>query len=260
MRTMPQKIKPVNINDIKPNPYQTRRNFNVLKLNSLAESIREFGVLSPLLLRSTTTGYEVIAGNRRLRAAKLAGLSTVPSIIIRAKDRDCALISLSENLNRENLSGFEEAESLYNLLSYHKIKKEKLLEYTDGDRENLHFKLKTLSLSPSARFKIEKYGFGNSVIKELLKIRDEEALEKIIEETAKESLTREEVAILVKKTNTENRNEKKKLRLANIPICTNTVKKTVNILKGNGEKVEFSQKEEENYIEYTIKVRKQSIL
>lgn len=259
MKIAPQKIKSVNINDIKPNPYQSRRNFNIFKLNSLAASIKEFGILSPVILRSIPTGYEIIAGNRRLRAAKIAGLNSVPAIIIRAKDRECALLSISENINRENLSMFEEAEGLYNLLSYHKMKKEALLNYIGGDREELNAKLRLLSLTPAARYKIEKYSLSNDIIKELLKIHDRENQEKAITAAAEEHLTAEEVSFLAKKMNTENRESKKKIRLANIPICTNTIKKTVNILKENGERAEFSQKEDEKYIEYTIKVRKQSV-
>lgn len=259
MKNMPQKIKPVNINHIKPNPYQTRRNFNMLGLNSLAESIKEFGVISPVILRSTSTGYEVIAGNRRIRAAKIAGLKEIPAIVIRAKDRECAFLSLSENINRENLSEFEEAESLYNLLSYHKVKKESLVEFMGKDRESLNNKLKLLALPQTARFKIEKHHFGEAMIKEFLKIRDEEELGNLIETAYKEKLDAEGVSLLVKKIIAESRSDKKKVRFANIPICTNTIKKTVNILKGNGEKAEFSQKEDEKYIEYTIKVRKQSI-
>lgn len=259
MKIAPQKIKSVNINDIKPNPYQTRRNFNLLKLNSLAKSIKKFGVLSPVILRSIPTGYEVIAGNRRVRAAKIAGLDSVPAVVIRAKDRECALLSLLENINRENLSLFEEAEGIYNLLSYHKIKREELLEYTGGDREGLGLKLKLLSLTPAVRYKAEEYLLSEDIIKELTKIHDAEIQKKAADAAIDEKLTAKEVSFLAKKLNTEALGDKKKIRLANIPICTNTIKKTVDILKENGEKAEFYQKEDEKYIEYTIKVKKQSI-
>ena len=73
MKISRQKIKSINVEDIKPNPYQTRRNYNHLKLNSLASSIKEVGILTPLLLRTTTLGYEIISGNSRFRAALLAG-------------------------------------------------------------------------------------------------------------------------------------------------------------------------------------------
>ena len=100
MKISRQKIKSINVEDIKPNPYQTRRNYNHLKLNSLASSIKEVGILTPLLLRTTTLGYEIISGNRRFRAALMAGLKTVPAIVLFAGDRQCAELSLIENLQR----------------------------------------------------------------------------------------------------------------------------------------------------------------
>lgn len=259
MKTSRQKIKNINVEDIKPNPYQTRRNYNHLKLNSLASSIKEVGILTPLLLRTTTLGYEIISGNRRFRAALMAGLKTVPAIVLVAGDRQCAQLSLIENLQREDLTPFEEAETFYNLLSYHGVNKEDIVKTAAINGLYISEKLKLLKIIPEARFKIEESSADEESARELIKIHDKEEQLKAAELLIKENLSPEDVSLLAKQINRKMANGKKKLRYSNIPLCRNTVKKTVNILKDSGEKVEFTQNEDENYVEYTLKVRKQSV-
>ncbi len=259
MKISRQKIKIINVEDIKPNPYQTRRNYNHLKLSSLASSVKEVGILMPLLLRTTQNGYEIISGNRRYRAALMAGLKTVPAIVLFAGDRQCAELSLIENLQRENLTPFEEAESFYNLLSYHGINKNDIVKTSAVDSQYVSEKLKLLKIIPEARFKIEESNADEDAVKELIKIHDEEEQLKATELLIKEKLSAEDMSLIAKQINRKMTNGKKKLRYSNIPLCRNTVKKTVNILKDSGEKVELLQNENENYIEYTLKVRKQSV-
>lgn len=259
MKISRQKIKNVNVEEIKPNPYQIRRKYNHLKLSSLASSIKEVGILTPLLLRTTTLGYEIISGNRRFRAALMAGLKTVPAIVLVAGDRQCAQLSLIENLQRENLTPFEEAETFYNLLSYHGMNKDDLVKTATIDDQYISEKLKLLKIIPEARFKIEESKADENSARELIKIHDKEEQLKAAELLIKENLSAEDVSLLAKQINRKMANGKKKIRYSNIPLCRNTVKKTANILKDSGEKVELLQKEDENYVEYTLKVRKQSV-
>jgi ParB family chromosome partitioning protein len=95
------------VNDIAPSPYQPRILFNDENLASLSESLKEQGVLQPLIVRKTHTGFELVAGERRLRAAKLAGLTAVPAIMKELDDKDAMILSLTENLQREDLSVVE---------------------------------------------------------------------------------------------------------------------------------------------------------
>ena len=97
---------------IAPNPYQPRTDFAPEPLAELADSIRRHGILQPLTVRRTKTGWELVAGERRLRAAKLAGLDTVPCLQIRAEDQESALLALIENIQRKDLHYFEEAAAL----------------------------------------------------------------------------------------------------------------------------------------------------
>ena len=113
--TKHEEIVELDINELRPNPYQPRTIFDEDSLKELAESIKENGVFQPIIVKKSIKGYDVIAGERRLRASKLAGKKTIPAIIRQISDEKMAEIALLENLQRENLSAMEEAEA-YNAL------------------------------------------------------------------------------------------------------------------------------------------------
>ena len=104
-----EEIIDIKIDELRPNPYQPRKVFNDESLNDLAESIKEHGVFQPIIVKKSIKGYEIIAGERRVRASKLAGLEVIPAIIRNLNDEQMMEIALLENLQRENLSAIEEA-------------------------------------------------------------------------------------------------------------------------------------------------------
>ncbi len=259
MKFTSQKIRYIDVEEIKPNPYQCRRNFNLLKLSKLADSIKKVGILSPLTLRAAKNGYEIVFGNRRYRAAVIAGLKAVPAIIIRAGDKQCAKLNLIENIHRENLTLFEEAESFFNLSSYHGIKKDKIKDEVCVQSEEISDKIKFLRLEPSIRYKLEENLISKNAARELLKIHDAEKQKEAAEIIIRESLNDSEVISLVKEINNELVKNRKKSGKLNLTLCSNTVKKTVNILKESGHKVELTQKENEKQLEFIIKIRKTGV-
>lgn len=115
------------IESIAPNPYQPRKSFNNISLDELSESIKSYGVLQPINVRKIgENGYELIAGERRLRAAKLAGMKEIPAIVVEVVEQDSAVIALIENLQREDLNFLDEAEGYYNLIHDHGMTQEEL--------------------------------------------------------------------------------------------------------------------------------------
>lgn len=255
-----QKIKILKTRDIIPNPYQIRRTFEQKELESLAESLKEVGMICPLIVRRNSSGYELICGQRRHRAALMAKIDEVPAIIVRAGDVQCAEISMIENIHRKNIGIFEEAEGFYNLMMYHKVKKEKLQQDLSIDSLRITDKVKFLGLNSDAKTKIEASGMDERYIKQILRLHSD--AERIIlinriindkislpeaESFVDESL-KEKVLPVIEKT------EKKKKDKT--PLYENTVRKTVELLKKYGAKVEFSQKYEEDYIEFSIKTLK----
>ena len=118
----------IKIKDMKPNPYQPRKNFDVDSLNELAESIKEQGVFQPILVREGIVGYEIIAGERRTRAAKIAGLKKIPAIICDYDDEKMMEIALIENIQREDLTVVEEAKSYKMIIDNLNLTQEELAD------------------------------------------------------------------------------------------------------------------------------------
>ncbi len=260
-----QKIKFVKIKDMFPNPYQIRRSFERKALFELAESIKINGILSPVILRGSINGYEIICGQRRVRAASIAGLSEVPAIIVRAGDAECAELSMTENIQRENLSFVEEAEGYYNLMSYHRVKKEKLQRVLSVKNERINEKIQLLNLSEAVRYKIENNNIPEKYARELLKVHDEEKQLDIIESIIIDELTytklcervKKELTAMVKNEPLKETTQKNLLNFkARLPVYKNTLNKTVDILKNSGAKVKMEEKECEKYSEFVLKIYK----
>lgn len=259
-----QKIKMIKTAEISPNPYQSRRNFDRKKLEELSASIKENGMISPVIVRGGLSGYELICGQRRLKAAIMAGLREIPAIIIKAGDAQCACLTLTENLQRENLTVFEEAEGYYNLMAYHKIKREKLLGILSLEWMRINEKVRLLGLCEKVRYKIEQKGYGEKFARELLKLRDEDKQLEIIERAEKEDWSfttlskkvKEEIKEMAQRRLWESRTFKDKNIKEKMPVYINTVKKTIELLKKNGATVEFSQQENEEYSEFIVKIHK----
>lgn len=120
-KTKDEQIKQIDISDIKPNPYQPRKTFDENHLNDLADSIKQYGILQPIVLRKTVQGYYIVVGERRFRASKIAGLKYVSAIIKDLTDEDMMELAVIENLQREDLNAIEEAESYQRLMTDLKI-------------------------------------------------------------------------------------------------------------------------------------------
>ena len=139
-------IVEVNLNDLRSNPYQPRRTFDQDKLQELADSIKEFGVVEPVIVKKSIHGYEIVAGERRCKAARIAGLETVPAIIKDFSDEDMMQIALLENIQREDLTAIEEAEAYANLVSKLGISQEELARRVGKSRSYVTNMIGLLSL------------------------------------------------------------------------------------------------------------------
>ncbi|MGL5021077.1 MAG: ParB/RepB/Spo0J family partition protein, partial [Mycoplasmatales bacterium] len=140
-------VTPVLLKDIKPNPYQPRKNFDQEALEELSISIKEQGVFQPILLRRSIIGYEIIAGERRFRASKLAGLKEVPCVIYDYNDQQMMEISLIENIQREDLTIVEEAKSYKMIIDNLSLTQEELAKKVGKSRPHVTNTLRILTLS-----------------------------------------------------------------------------------------------------------------
>jgi ParB-like partition proteins len=258
------------IDSVKPNPYQPRRYFETGALEELASSIIEYGVLQPINVRRIGNGYELIAGERRLRACKLIGLATVPAIISSMKDDDSALVALLENLQREDLGFMEEAQAYEHLIQDHGMTQEVLANKIGKKQSTIANKLRILKLSPAVKKVIKENNLTERHARALLKLHDEDLqirlLKKICEKNLNVNQTEREIDQTIesitnpcqKKTFIKTSSQKIQSinGLKDIRIFINTVKQAVEFIRKEGVLVNFDEKNDESFIEYTIRIAK----
>ena len=202
-------IKNINIKKIKAGRFQPRSNFNKDKLNELTNSIKKQGVLSPILVRELGLNeFEVIAGERRLRASKMAGLETIPCLVDQKKDQDALISALIENLQREDLNPVEEARGLDRLKREFGLTQDEVATSTGKARSTIANSLRILSL-PSSVLDMLSSGLIEKGHAKLLASMSPEEAERIAIKTAKESLSIKDLNNLVSKK-TQNKTQKNK--------------------------------------------------
>lgn len=177
------------VSDIRPNPYQPRKTFDEVALRELADSIKEHGVFQPVLVRKAVKGYELIAGERRLRATKLNKMTEIPAIILDFDDTAMMEVSLLENIQREDLSVIEEAKAYDQLIRRLDYTQEELANRVGKSRSHITNVLRLLKLPESvSRLTDEgKISFGHA--RALLSLESEERMEEVAEKIVKEGLS-----------------------------------------------------------------------
>lgn len=191
------------IEEIRPNPYQPRKEFDQTALNELADSIRTHGIFTPLLVRKSVSGYDLITGERRLRAAKIAGLKVVPAISVEFTEEQMMEIAILENVQREDLNAIEEAAAYDSLVKKLGYTQEKLAERVGKSREYCANIMRLLKL-PSEVQKLvidKKLAMGH--VRPLLGLKDEIEMLDAAEKIMKEKMSVREVEAYVRDINSE---------------------------------------------------------
>lgn len=172
--TPKEEIVEVKLDELRPNPYQPRKIFDEDKLQELANSIKEYGVFQPIILKKSIKGYEIIAGERRVKASKLAGKETIPAIIRDFTDEEMMEIALLENLQRENLNAIEEATAYHKLLESLKLTQEELASRLGKSRSHITNMLGLLTLPEQVKTLIVDDKISMSHARVLSKIKNDE--------------------------------------------------------------------------------------
>ena len=173
-----EEVIELDLNDLRPNPYQPRKVFNDEALNELAESIKEHGVFQPIIVKKSIKGYEIIAGERRVRASKMAGLNKIPAIIRNLDDEQMMEIALLENLQRENLSSIEEAIAYKTMIEQLNLTQEELSKKVGKSRSHITNILGLLRLPKEVQDMVANNKISMGHARVLSKLEDDE---KIIE-------------------------------------------------------------------------------
>ncbi len=188
----------IKVIDIRPNPYQPRKNFDREKLTELAQSIKEHGVFTPILVRQGITGYELIAGERRLRACKEAGLETIPAIILELSDEKMMEISVLENIQREDLNAIEEATAYNTLLVNLAYTQDQLAQRLGKSRTHITNMLRILRLPQEIQQMVTEDKLTMGHVRPLITLDDENKMVTLAEKIIKEGLSVREVEQLLK--------------------------------------------------------------
>lgn len=251
----------LDVNKILPSPYQPRKSFDKSTLTDLAKSIKSYGVMQPLSVRYLNRGiYELVAGERRLKAAKLAGLTEIPAIVVNVSDKDSAVMALVENIQRENLGFFEEAEGFQSLMVDFGYTQEEIAGLVGKGQSTVSNKLRTLRLDPVIKGIIVEEGLTERHARALLKLDDvekqKEALNKVIKYDLNVSKTEELIESMVKKEVVKVNAFRGNIKgyITDIRIFTNTIKNAVDLMKEAGVATEYEIVQSEDGYEIKIKV------
>ncbi|MCI9292660.1 MAG: ParB/RepB/Spo0J family partition protein [Erysipelotrichaceae bacterium] len=191
----------VSIHDIKPNPYQPRKVFDDDKIQELADSIALHGVFTPILIKKSVQGYELITGERRLRASKLAGKQTIPAILMDFDDRQMMEIALLENIQREDLNAIEEALGYEKLIKKIGYTQEELANRIGKSREHVANLLRLLKLPESVQNYVVTKQLSMGHVRALLALKEEKLMEEVAQKAIQLHLSVRAVETMVKNIN-----------------------------------------------------------
>ena len=187
------------LEEIRSNPYQPRKTFNDDSLRELADSIKEYGVVEPIIVKKSVKGYEIVAGERRTKAALLAGLKTIPAIVKEFTDSDMMEIALLENIQREDLNPIDEAESIANIINVKGYTQEDFARRFGKSRSYITNLLGLLKLPKVVQNKVKNGNISMSHARSLSKLDDENRIVELANKIEKEGLNVREIEKLLSK-------------------------------------------------------------
>lgn len=255
-------IADIPIIKIRPNKAQPRKVFSEDELSALSRSISENGILQPLTVRKvSSTEYELVAGERRLRAAVMAGLRKVPCIVVKCSDRESAVYALLENLQRADLGIFEEARGIAKLIRRYGLTQEQAAIKLGKTQSTIANKLRLLRLSEEEQEWMEKAGLSERHARALIRIENEtvrrEVLSRIITENLNVKQSERLVGIYLNSTPKPSRVKgNSKAVIKDIRIFVNTINKAIDTMRQAGIDAEAQKTDNEDFIEYTIRISK----
>ena len=250
-------VRDIPVDKVIPNPYQPRKVFSDSALEELSKSIQEYGVLQPITVRQKDNGYELVAGERRLRAAKLAKLETIPAIINNMSDQHSAVLALLENLQREDLNFIEESLGYENLIKEHNFTQQQLAEKLGKNQSTIANKLRILKLPDTVKQYLVENGLTERHARALLSLPNEKLQLKVIKKVIANSLNVKKTEELINTELLKLAGEQMKKRKGKgvLPgkLYVNTIKQ---VLSKFNIPAEYKLQDKEECIEITVSIPK----
>ena len=247
-------LKQISIDKIRSNPYQPRSAFAENGIRQLADSIRENGLLQPVSVRETYFGYDLIAGERRLKACQLLGMKEIPAIVVDAGEVQSAQLALIENIQREDLSAIEEASGYLQILKLTGLTQQQLADKLGRSQSSIANKLRLLNLSEEVQQAISSGAISERHGRALLAV-DEEKQKKLLETIVRKNLTVQQTEELINRKPVKHSG---KLRCFGVSenILINSLRESYNKCRQLSNNVSMEESEDDEYYVMTIKVRK----
>ncbi len=237
---------------------QPRQSFDEDELSALAQSVTQHGIIQPISVTiDDRGGYSVVAGERRLRAAIMAGLTHVPCIIIQARAEEAAVLSLVENLQRSDLDIFEEAQGISRLISYYHLTQEEAAKKLGKTQSAIANKLRLLTLTADQMEIIRNAGLTERHARALLSL-PEEKRDEVLKQIVAKGLNVAQTDALVKSINENVQSPKRRIPplFKDVRIFANTINHAVTVMKNSGINATCSRRDYEDRLEYNIVIPK----
>lgn len=245
--------------EIYPNPNQPRQRFDFDELEELAQSIRQNGILQPVSVRINDSGkYELVSGERRLRASRLVGMSNVPCVLVEADNRKSAIFALVENLQRTDLGFFEEALAIEKLLTMHSMTREEICKMLGKSAPTISNKLRLLRIPEEIRETIIRENLTERHARALLKLTTQSQMARAISIISEKRLNVAESEKLIENIlSGNNKHKQPTVRLfKDVRIFVNTLNHAVDTMRKAGIEADSAKSETEEYIEYIVRIPK----
>lgn len=254
------RVRYIPINAVRPNPQQPRRSFDETALRELADSISAYGILQPLTVRDRGGVYELVAGERRLRAARIAGLREVPCLIAEVGEEDAALLALIENLQRRDLDYMEEAAAIARLIRRYGLSQQQAAEKLGKSQPTIANKLRLLRLSAPVIDCLRQYGLTERHARTLLRLTDPEQQLAAARHIGKRGLNVAQTEQYIDRLTAENRTAPPRRRptyiIKDVRLFLNSVERGVRLMQSAGVGAEVGRRDTEEEILLTIHIPK----
>lgn len=257
--TRSQEIRSVRVDSIVASPYQPRTIFDDDRIEELSQTIKTHGVIQPIVVRKRNDGYELIAGERRLRAARHLGMDTIPAIIREMNDTQAASVSLIENLQREGLTSIEEAIAYHQLLELHGLTQESLAQRLGKGQSTIANKLRLLHLPKEVQEALRGRKISERHARALLSLPTSELQLQVMAEIIKNDWnvkqTENRVSSILDKA-TKKPQARKISFSKDTRLAVNTIRQSLDMIQKNGLSVLTEEEDFEEYYQFTIRVPK----
>ena len=261
-----EQVLQINVNEVRPNPYQPRKTFTEESIGELAASIKQVGIIQPLIVRKLGPVYELVAGERRLRAAKAAGLVTVPVVVKQYTDQEVAQATLIENLQREDLNVLEEAYAYDQLLCEFNLTQEELAKRLGMSQSTVANKRRLLKLAEEVKDLLSGGQLSERHARALLKLESHQTQATLAALVVSQDMTVKQTEEAVERFLAGEREEEaaaiaavkpvRRFLVRDVRIFVNSVRQAIDLMKRNGVAAEVQEIDKETHYEFVVRIQK----